>query len=580
MKIVPAPKSLGEFLRSAAAYLRVGFAPDTLCFVDSRQEVLHFGFQTAHDRLDGAGSDEPSAADSLLSSPDQSLTLSMSERSHAQGIAAPELVLLPLESSEQSMLRTAALHSAEERWDIFFRLLWKRASREPGIFFNPADSDTAELMRMIRSVNRDIHKMHAFIRFQLVEDEVGPVYLARYEPDHLILRRASGFFRNRFPNMRWRIETPRGSAAWDGKEIVFRTHAETLNGVSKQAGQQDSNMLKDGLAKDDRVACAADSPGQKRGTRSRASVATNDTARRKQPITLSASEAEAEALWREYYKSTFNPSRVNVRLMKREMPVRFWKNLTEAKEIAELVRTAEARTNEMREALGSNSPMQPADHSGSSFGGSAVATVSSLEEARSLAACCTGCPISRLGTRAIFGEGKANAELMVVGEQPGDEEDRQGRPFVGPAGKLFDAALAEAGLARSEVYVTNAVKHFKFEPRGRIRLHKKPSNDEIALCRHWLDAELRLVKPRLIVCLGNSAARSVCGREVSVTREAGRVLETRYGVPAVISVHPAYVLRSGEGPERKMAHQKLVESLQTAAALLMEGAARRKHAAS
>ncbi len=174
---------------------------------------------------------------------------------------------------------------------------------------------------------------------------------------------------------------------------------------------------------------------------------------------------------------------------------------------------------------------------------------------------CRRCPLYRNATQTVFGEGAAHAPVMLVGEQPGDQEDLQGRPFVGPAGKILDRALAEAGVDRSRVYVTNAVKHFKFEPRGKKRLHKKPSAGEIEACKWWLDQELDLIKPALTVALGSTAARALTGRAVTISRERGRVQQLRPGVAGLITVHPSSLLRLPDPASRKREYARFVADL-------------------
>jgi DNA polymerase len=163
---------------------------------------------------------------------------------------------------------------------------------------------------------------------------------------------------------------------------------------------------------------------------------------------------------------------------------------------------------------------------------------------------CRRCPLYRLATQTVFGEGPSRAPVMLVGEQPGDQEDLQGRPFVGPAGKILDRALADAGIDRRRVYVTNAVKHFKFEPRGRKRLHKKPNAGEIEACKRWLDQELELIKPKLTVALGATAARALTGRPIAVGTSRGRLVDLRDGLPGLVTIHPSFLLRMPD-PELK-----------------------------
>src|SRR6476659_2251788 len=177
----------------------------------------------------------------------------------------------------------------------------------------------------------------------------------------------------------------------------------------------------------------------------------------------------------------------------------------------------------------------------------------SLNKLRTAAAGCRACPLWRTGTQTVFGEGGDHAALLVVGEQPGDREDTEGHPFVGPAGRLLDRALEATGVPRKEVYITNAVKHFKWEPRGKRRLHKTPAQREIEACFPWLEAELEAIEPRVVLCLGATAARAVMGGKVRVTETRGQPLRSPLGNEVVITIHPAYILRLRSGAEEAFA---------------------------
>ncbi len=189
---------------------------------------------------------------------------------------------------------------------------------------------------------------------------------------------------------------------------------------------------------------------------------------------------------------------------------------------------------------------------------------SSLAEVRAAASKCTACHLYKRATQTVFGEGPKNAPMMLVGEQPGDYEDVAGKPFVGPAGKIMDRALEEAGIDRSQVYVTNAVKHFKWEPRGKRRIHKKPNSREIAACRPWLEAELRLVKPKLLVCLGATAAQAIFGPSFRVTRERGKVLSSKLAPRVLATVHPSSLLRQPDEESRQREYKRFVSDLRAA----------------
>jgi DNA polymerase len=189
---------------------------------------------------------------------------------------------------------------------------------------------------------------------------------------------------------------------------------------------------------------------------------------------------------------------------------------------------------------------------------------SSLSEVREAARECKACHLYKRATQTVFGEGPKSASIMLVGEQPGDYEDVAGRPFVGPAGKIMDQALEEAGIDRKEVYVTNAVKHFKWEPRGKRRIHQKPNSREIAACRPWLEAELRLVKPKLVVCLGATAAQAVFGPSFRVTRERGKVLSSKLAPKVLATVHPSSLLRQPDEESRQREYERFVVDLRAA----------------
>ena len=189
---------------------------------------------------------------------------------------------------------------------------------------------------------------------------------------------------------------------------------------------------------------------------------------------------------------------------------------------------------------------------------------SSLAEVRAAASKCTACHLYKRATQTVFGEGPKNAPMVLVGEQPGDYEDVAGKPFVGPAGKIMDRALEEAGIDRSQVYVTNAVKHFKWEPRGKRRIHQKPNSREIAACRPWLEAELRLVKPKLLVCLGATAAQSIFGPSFRVTRERGKVLSSKLAPRVLATVHPSSLLRQPDEESRQREYKRFVSDLRAA----------------
>ena len=193
---------------------------------------------------------------------------------------------------------------------------------------------------------------------------------------------------------------------------------------------------------------------------------------------------------------------------------------------------------------------------------------SSLQTLREEAAHCRACPLWKDATQTVFGEGPAHAQAMLVGEAPGDKEDLVGKPFVGPAGLMLDRALEEAGIDRGKVYVTNAVKHFKFVRRGKIRLHQKPTTPEIKACRPWYERELAAIKPALVVAMGTTAAQSVFGKITPINKNRGRLIDLDDGIKALVTVHPSYLLRLPDEAARAREYERFVSDLRIAAALL------------
>lgn len=266
-------------------------------------------------------------------------------------------------------------------------------------------------------------------------------------------------------------------------------------------------------------------------------------------------EDELADLWRTYYRSVFNPARVKIKAMKAQMPVRLWRELPEAPVIAELVATAPARVNHMVESQ----QLQP---SAAAF----IPGNRSLSSLREAAFQCRGCPLYQQATCTVFGEGPHDAKIALVGEQPGNDEDVAGRPFIGPAGAILDRAIAESGLDRKMLYLTNAVKHFKFVPVGKFRRHQRPSASEVMACRPWLEAELATIRPNLIVCLGATAARSLLGYSIPVLKERGRPKTSSYGI-ILPTIHPSALLRVQNGEAERRLYDWLVKDLKQAGTL-------------
>jgi probable DNA metabolism protein len=416
------------------------------------------------------------------------------------------------------MAKTVSHHRDQQRWPLLYRLLWRLTHGEPHLLSISVDDDVHQAEAMEKAVRRDVHKSHAFVRFRRVEraGDEGPTehFVAFHRPDHFIVPLTAPWFARRFAVMHWTLLTPDASASWDGHQLCF-------------------------------------GPG------------------------VSASEAPAadalEELWRTYYANIFNPARVKVKAMKKEMPLRHWPTLPETDLIDQLLREAPARVEAMMKANRGTSASAlegcPRADSAAQF----VPMTLELPVLRDAANKCRGCDIYCNATQVVFGEGPATAEVMFVGEQPGDQEDLAGKPFVGPSGQLLDGALVEAGIDRGQVYVTNAVKHFKFEPRGPRRIHAKPNAREMAACRPWLEAEIASVRPKLIVCLGATAAQSLMGPQFRITRERGRVFADTAWAPALVAtVHPSSILRQPDAESREQAHREFVDDLKIVKEQMMQ----------
>ncbi len=402
-----------------------------------------------------------------------------------------------------TLAEKVAMHRDPARFARLYALLW-RLRTNPGLMGDSADPELRRLTRMGQSVGRDLHQMHAFVRFQELPG-AGPrrAFAAWYEPDHYITEAAAPFFTRRFVDMDWTILTPDARAIWEGGRLRFGP----------------------GAARPDLPA-----------------------------------DATAD-LWTTYFGAIFNPARLNPGAMRAKMPARRWANMPEAQAIPDLIAGAEARLAAMA-ATGGLAPVARV------LPGPEAA---SLDEARALARDCRRCGLCEMATQTVFGEGDPAARLMVVGEQPGDAEDIAGRPFVGPAGAVLDAALRDAGVARDRLWLTNAVKHFKFTPRGKRRLHQNPDRAEIEHCRWWLDLERRFVAPRLVLGLGGTAARALTGQSARLAARRGVTEATADGMPVRLSWHPAAILRQPDPIRAEAMRAELVDDLRLAARLAAVG---------
>ena len=403
------------------------------------------------------------------------------------------------------LAKSVILHSDPERFALLYKVLWRlRANHE--LLQVATDPDIAKLHALSKAVQRDRHKMKAFVRFREIGREPKSRFVAWFEPEHHIVEATAPFFARRFADMAWSILTPDVCAHWDG-------HAVSITpGVPK-----------------------SDAPTQDR----------------------------LEETWLTYYASIFNPARLKTKAMQSEMPKKYWKNLPEAALIKPLIEKAEKLSGEMIAAEATEpkklqrreAPMTRTVH----------ADADSVEALREEASHCRACDLWKDATQTVFGEGPQRASVMMVGEQPGDKEDLAGKPVVGPAGQMLDRALAEAGIDRTKVYVTNAVKHFKFVPRGKFRLHQKPSIAEIKACRPWYQREKASVQPELVVAMGATAAHSVLGKATPINKSRGRIIELDDATRVLVTVHPSYLLRLPDEEARAREYANFVDDLKIVA---------------
>ncbi|GAA5506125.1 UdgX family uracil-DNA binding protein [Novipirellula caenicola] len=425
--------------------------------------------------------------------------------------AAPEM---PAKSNEVAptvpsafleMAKHVACHRDANRWELLYRTLWRLTHGQRHLLEMSTDEDVFALNQMKKAVTRDVHKMKAFVRFRKVvassdlqdtqtQPEALTNYIAWHRPDHRIVSLAAPFFARRFKAMNWTILTPDESVSWDQLELKY-------------------------------------GPGV--------------------PVSEAPDADSLEDLWKTYYASIFNPARVKVAMMKREMPVRHWATLPETDLIPDLLQQASTRVSEM---IAKNEGFaETAAHY--------MPTDGSLDSLRSAARHCRACDLHQCATQMVFGEGTPSARIVIVGEQPGDREDIEGRPFVGPAGQLLDEALQTLRIDRNEVYITNVVKHFKFTERGKQRLHKKPNSREIFACRPWLEAEIAAIRPDTILCLGATPASALFGRDFRVTQRRGEVIATDWCPRTIATWHPAAILRMPNPDRRAQKHQQFIADL-------------------
>jgi DNA polymerase len=422
----------------------------------------------------------------------------------APSATAPPLTVPP---AFLPLAEAVVCHTEPGRFHLLYRLLWRLQS-DKRLLELSADKDVAWARILAKNIHRDSHKMTAFVRFKEIPGGVEGRrrFFAWFEPSHFIVARTAPFFRRRFADMDWIIATPKGTASWDGESLIFDTRP-------------------------------GDNPGHGDPT---------------------------DDLWRTYYASIFNPARLKLKAMQAEMPKKYWRHLPEADLIPELIANAEANVRAMAERAASDPPLfhYRLRENAPALPQIVPAEADTIEGLREEARRCQRCPLHCTATQTVFGEGPPDARIMMVGEQPGDQEDLAGRPFVGPAGKVFDAVLKEADIARDTLYLTNAVKHFKYEPRGKRRIHQKPDRNEIEHCRWWLAKEVELVKPKLIVALGATAVFALSGERKPLSQLRGKPITMQGEVVLYPTIHPSFLLRLPDEAERKRQHTLFIEDMQ------------------
>ncbi|MFW2589611.1 UdgX family uracil-DNA binding protein [Sagittula sp. SSi028] len=407
-----------------------------------------------------------------------------------------------------SLANLAVWHSDPQRFARLYDLLWILQTDKARLN-DKADPRVERLTKMAKEVSRDKHKMTAFVRFR---DISGPganrrQFAAWFEPSHFIAEPTAPFFATRFGDMDWIIYTPDVTVQFDGQITLSE-------GTEKPPLPEDAT----------------------------------------------------EDLWRTYFRSIFNPARLKPKAMQAEMPKKYWKNLPEAQLIPDMIATAEKRAREMAAKAPTLAPARAAPIL-DRLHAQQKERMATQDQFLTALNGCRRCPLWENATQPVPGEGPLDARLMCVGEQPGDTEDLTGRPFMGPAGQIFDAGLAQAGIQRPQIYVTNAVKHFKFKPRGKQRLHQNPDSSEIHHCKWWLDLEIERVKPALLLALGGTAVQSLTGSRKDLLKRRGGVEPSTSGIPTFITVHPSYILRLPDPTQRAEETERFHQDLRHAAQL-------------
>ena len=462
---------------------------------------LHRDAGAGNDQGNGPDTDAPAHAGTGSDASGKQETEPEAMDDDEPGADSGALVRIPRQLME--MLQSAACCRVPNRWAFLYLVLWRWQHGERDVM-SAADVDGARLHAMVKAVKREEHDMRAYIRFRERRADAGPPrFVAWFEPAHDVLPQVARHFASRMGRVTWMIATPDASVMWDGT---------TLHSTGPlMRGPED-----------------IDDAG--------------------------------EALWLTYYRSIFNPARLNAELMHGHIPARLWKNLPEGAAVPAMVSQAVAgarqvgQTRSVGQRGGTAIPITPAK-------------ARPGRQAPSVLDQCRRCALWEHATQAVGGVGPARARIMLVGEQPGDQEDLAGLPFVGQAGQLLDRAMHEAQLERKRLYLTNAVKHFKWEPRGKRRLHKTPAQREVEACAYWLDSEIAQVQPRVIVAMGSTALKAVTGNPHATLKEVlGQPFQQQERWIVAI-YHPSYVLRVPGEDAKAQAFALMVEGLRAARTL-------------
>jgi DNA polymerase len=511
MKRIPIEPSFAAWRRTARELLRQGAEPGSIEWVEVEGEMAGEGESEAgrDARLPGAASaaDAARCAESARSTAQTTVdTAALDALTTAPPLTAPAI---PRDLLAQ--LQTASCFRAPDRWALLYRVLWRWTHGERHVV-DPADPDGAQLALRVQSIEHETDELLSFTRFRLRDPSMGlPEFVGWYEPRHDILKRAAARFAQPMGDSTWMLATPHGAVFWNG--MLLR-----IDRCATEEDQQAAQAV---------------------------------------PPDVMAGEATtsepAEALWLAYYASVVNALPTPARLS-------YWRTPPAGPPLP--AHLARKRSRLGAQAVTVTVPQTPpVEYS---------ALTPPLREAVGPLAACRRCALWRNAKQAVAGAGPAHATIMAIGEQPGEYENQHGEPFTGPAGQLLDAVLARAGLDRAALYLTYAVKHYKWETLDQQRVHRTPERREVEACRHWLEQELTRVAPRVIVTLGATALKALTGAHVNLSEYVGQTIAHRERL-IVPTWHPVYALRTADARLRADIVESIVTTFRRAAALAVGG---------